>query len=88
MPLPVKYSAFATNVTFRLTISGMKIESENERWLLAMIAGPRAGTLSRPSTLRPEDHSQPGAEEDVLEQPVQHACPFCGFGLRTHACPP
>src|SRR5213080_1688623 len=49
-PRPVKYSAFATNVTFRLTISGMKIESENERWLLAMIAGPCSGTFSRPST--------------------------------------
>ena len=46
----MKYSAFATNVTFRLTISGMKIESENERWLLAMIAGPCSGTFSRPST--------------------------------------
>ena len=31
MPLPVKYSALATKVTFRLTISGMKIESEKER---------------------------------------------------------
>ena len=50
IPLPVKYSAFATNVTFRLTMSGMKIESENDRWLLAMIAGPSSGTLSRPST--------------------------------------
>ena len=50
IPLPVKYSALATKVTFRFTISGMKIESENERWLLAMIAGPESGTLSRPST--------------------------------------
>src|SRR5256885_7085272 len=49
-PLPVKYSALATNVTFRLTMSGMKIESENDRWLLAMIAGPWSGTFSRPST--------------------------------------
>src|SRR2546429_1271076 len=48
--IPVKYSALATNVTFRLTISGMKIESENDRWLLAMIAGPWSGTCSRPST--------------------------------------
>jgi hypothetical protein len=30
-PLPVKYSCLATNVTFRFTMSGMKIESENER---------------------------------------------------------
>jgi acyl-CoA synthetase (AMP-forming)/AMP-acid ligase II len=50
MPLPAKYSAFATKVTFRRTISGMKIESENDKWLLAMIAAPSAGTLSAPST--------------------------------------
>ena len=67
MPRPVKYSAFATNVTFRLTTSGMKIESENDRWLLAMIAGPRSGTYSRPSTCGPEDQPQPGAEQHVLE---------------------
>ena len=30
-PRPVKYSALATKVTFRLTISGMKIESEKDR---------------------------------------------------------
>ncbi len=30
-PLPVKYSALAMNVTFRLTINGVKIESEKER---------------------------------------------------------
>jgi hypothetical protein len=40
MPVPVKYSAFATNVTFRRTISGMKIESQKLKWLLAMMAGP------------------------------------------------
>ena len=39
-PRPLKYSCLATKVTFRFTISGMKIESENDRWLLAMIAGP------------------------------------------------
>jgi hypothetical protein len=31
IPLPVKYSALATNVTLRFTISGVKIESEKER---------------------------------------------------------
>ena len=31
MPLPMKYSALAMNVTFRLTMSGVKIESEKER---------------------------------------------------------
>ena len=50
IPLPVKYSALATKVTFRFTISGMKIESEKERWLLAMIAAPVRGRCSRPST--------------------------------------
>jgi hypothetical protein len=50
IPLPVKYSAFATNVTRRFTISGVKIESENERWLQARITGPDAGTLASPST--------------------------------------
>ena len=37
-PRPVKYSCFATNVTRRRTTSGMKIESQNERWLPARIA--------------------------------------------------
>src|SRR6185369_914175 len=49
MPVPVKYSALATKVTFRRTTSGMKIESENEMWLLAIIAAPRRGTCSSPS---------------------------------------
>ena len=49
-PLPVKYSGLARKVTCRGTISGMKIESENDRWLLAMIAAPSAGTWSAPST--------------------------------------
>ncbi len=46
----MKYSALATKVTFRATINGVKIESEKERWLLARITGPVAGTLRRPST--------------------------------------
>src|SRR3954470_23073545 len=50
IPLPVKYSAFATNVTLRRTIRGVKIESEKERWLQARITGPDSGTLSRPRT--------------------------------------
>src|SRR6266550_2649910 len=49
IPGVVKYSAFARNVTLRGTISGMKNESEKDRWLLARIAGPRAGTCSIPS---------------------------------------
>ena len=31
-------------------MSGRKIESANERWLLARMAAPRAGMLLRPTT--------------------------------------
>ena len=57
-PLPVKYSALATNVTFRRTINGVKIESENERWLLARMTGPVSGTLLEPLDLGAEDQLQ------------------------------
>ena len=50
MPGVVKYSALARKVTRRLTISGMKKESQKERWLLARIAPPVSGTFSAPST--------------------------------------
>ena len=50
MPLPVKYSDLARNTTGRGTMSGMKMESEKERWLDARIAAPWAGTLSSPLT--------------------------------------
>ena len=51
MPRRLKYSALAMNVTFRPGItSGAKNESENDRWLLAMMAPPWAGTFSRPTT--------------------------------------
>ncbi len=50
MPGVVKYSAFATNVTRRCSVSGMNSQSAYERWLLARIAGPSAGTCSAPST--------------------------------------
>jgi hypothetical protein len=49
-PGEVKYSAFAMKVTLRSRTAGRKKESENERWLLARIAGPSAGMFSRPST--------------------------------------
>src|SRR5688500_8768781 len=49
-PVPVKYSDFARKMTGRDTISGMKIESEKDKWFEAIIAGPSAGTLSRPLT--------------------------------------
>ena len=50
-PVPVKYSALARKVTRRLSESGMKIQSAAERWLLARIAPPVAGTCSVPSAL-------------------------------------
>jgi hypothetical protein len=50
-PGVVKYSDLAMNVTRRFIMAGRKNESENERWLLAMIAGPSSGMFSRPSTL-------------------------------------
>jgi hypothetical protein len=49
-PGAVKYSALAMKVTLRSRTAGRKKESENDRWLLARIAGPCAGTFSRPST--------------------------------------
>ena len=61
IPLPVKYSALATNVTLRFTINGVKIESENDRWLLARMTGPVRGTLLEPLDLRPEDQLQDAA---------------------------
>src|SRR3954470_19176920 len=50
IPGLVKYSAFATNVTRRVRVSGMNNQSAYDRWLLARIAGPTSGTLSAPST--------------------------------------
>lgn len=49
-PGEVKYSAFAMKVTLRSSIAGRKKESENDRWLLARIAGPSRGMFSIPST--------------------------------------
>ena len=50
IPGVVKYSALATNVTRRGRVSGMNSQSAYERWLLARMAGPDAGTFSAPST--------------------------------------
>ena len=50
IPGVLKYSALARKVTFRRTTSGMKNESQNDRWSLAMMAGPSSGTCSIPST--------------------------------------
>ena len=46
----VKYSALARKVTLRGTITGKKNESQNDRWLLARIAGRSSGMFSSPST--------------------------------------
>jgi hypothetical protein len=46
----MKYSALAIKVIFRGTAIGKNMESENDRWLLAIRAAPSAGTFSRPST--------------------------------------
>src|SRR6188472_1829047 len=50
IPGVVKYSALATKVTRRGRVSGMNIQSEYDRWLLARMAGPLAGTFSAPET--------------------------------------
>ena len=50
MPGVLKYSALATKVTRRGSVSGMNSQSANDRWLLARIAGPVAGTCSAPVT--------------------------------------
>ena len=49
IPVPVKYSFFARKVTRLFSESGMKTQSAAERWLLARIAPPVAGTCSVPS---------------------------------------
>ena len=41
-----KYSALATKVIRRLSTRGRKTESENDKWLLARMAGPSVGTCS------------------------------------------
>jgi hypothetical protein len=48
MPGEVKYSALATKVTRRVSVSGMNNQSAYERWLLARMAGPSSGTWSTP----------------------------------------
>jgi len=40
----------AKKITWRGTTSGMKIESANDRWLLATMTGPSSGMFSSPST--------------------------------------
>ena len=47
-PRPVKYSDLARKITFRGTGSGPKKWSENDRWLLARMTGPRRGTFLTP----------------------------------------
>ena len=47
-PRPVKYSDLARKITLRGTGSGPKKWSENDRWLLARMTGPRRGTFLTP----------------------------------------
>ena len=47
-PRPVKYSDLPRKITFRGTGSGPKKWSENDRWLLARMTGPRRGTFFTP----------------------------------------
>src|SRR3954465_8330677 len=47
-PLPVKYSLLARKLMGRLTATGRKTESTNDRWLLAKITAPDDGTFSSP----------------------------------------
>ena len=68
----MKYSALATNVTLRERVSGMKSQSAYERWLLARIAGPSAGTFGGPFDLGPEHDPQHGTDGDPLQEPVEH----------------
>ena len=44
-----RYSALPTKLSGRRTAMINATESKNEMWLAAMIAGPRAGTCSKPS---------------------------------------
>ena len=46
----MKYSALAGNTTGRSIISGRYMESMNDRWLDARIAGPVGGMFSMPTT--------------------------------------
>ena len=50
IPVPVKYSALARYPTRRGDMRGMAMLSMKDRWLLAMMNGPVAGTFSRPRT--------------------------------------
>jgi hypothetical protein len=64
-PGEVKYSLFAIKVTLRGTTSGIKIESLKERWLEAMITGPRLGTCRKPVTLGRKRTIKMGVRKDL-----------------------
>ena len=64
MPGEVKYSLFARKVTLRGTTSGMKIESEKERWFEAMITGPTVGTKRKPVTFGRKANIRSGLRKD------------------------
>lgn len=65
-PAPVKYSFFARKWTWRSSMAGMNTESDTERWLLARIAAPSAGTLPSPLTKGRKSRRVAGATAKVL----------------------
>ena len=71
-PGVVKYSALATKVTRRVSVSGMNSQSAYERWLLARIAGPVLGDVLGSLDVGTEDHPEDGTEGDPLQEPVEH----------------
>src|SRR5688572_30715397 len=63
-----KYSALATKVMRRRRTSGRKIESQNEMWLLARIAGPESGMFSMPSTRTRQKNRSTGVSRSLSTQ--------------------
>jgi hypothetical protein len=52
----------------RGTTSGIKIESENDRWLLAKMTGPGLGHVLQAEDVRPEDQPEERPQDDPLEK--------------------
>src|SRR4051812_25231582 len=63
-----KYSALATKVTRRRSTRGRKIESLNEMWLLARMAGPSSGMCSMPSTRTRQKKRSTGVSSSLSTQ--------------------
>ncbi len=74
-PGVVKYSDLARNVTRRGTNTGMKNESQNDRWLLARIAGPSLGHVLDALGPRAPHDPQERTHSDVFQKTVEHGPP-------------